>query len=347
MQAKKFIQIGAGGFGVYWCETIIPRVHAFAQPVALVDINQEALENGARILGLPKSKCYLDLETALRENTADFAVVVVPMDAHEAVIDMAIGAGLEVVCEKPLGGCMESSVRIYNKVKATGRKLSVTMSHRLEVEKQTLETMVKSGDFGKLRYVVSRLTTCRSKNPRHPEADPIRAMISNGLVHNLDTIRGVCGCNAKTVYAKGWTNPMEGYGAGPGVFAVVEMENGVHAQFEECLANAHSLDGWSDEYLRAECEFGTIEADHRRITVKSGLGFPYAAYSEYPNIEQEHWDHALVIRDFVSWLDGGPEPATSLEDSLQACALTFAAAESAKTGQPVDVQDYLKRHMGQ
>jgi len=326
---------------------IIPRISSFAQPIALVDINAEALENGARILGIAEDKCYLDLETALRENAAeaDFATVVVPMDAHEPVIDKLIGAGLDVVCEKPLGGCMESSARIYNKVKAAGRKLSVTMSHRLEVEKQTLEAMVKSGNFGPLRYVVSRLTTCRGKNSRPIADDPVGAMISNGLVHNLDTVRGICECNAKTVYAKGWTNHMEEYGARPGAFVIVEMECGVHAQFEECLGNAHSLDGWSDEYLRAECDFGTIEADHRRITVKNGLGFPYAACSEYPLIEQEYWDHALVIRDFVTWLDGGPEPATSLEDSIQCCALTFAAVESARTGNVINVQDYLKRHM--
>ena len=346
MHKKKFIHVGAGGFGVYWSEVIFPRIKSFAEPVALVDINEEALRNGAQITGLPESKCYENLETAIRENDADFVTVVVPMETHEQIIDIAINNGLDVVCEKPLGGCMESTVRIFNKVKAANRKVSVIQNHRLEIEKQTMETMIKSGDFGNLRYIVSRLTTRRNANYNRPIDDPIRGLISNGLVHNLDTIRGLSGSNAKTVYAKGWTHPMEGYGAGPGVFVILEMENGVHAQLEECFANAHSMDGWSDEYFRAECDYGTIIADHRQITVKNDLGWPYPSYSEYPLIEQDYWDHALVIHDFVKWLDGGPVPTTCLEDSVQNCALTYATVESAKTGQPVNVQEYLKKYMG-
>ena len=59
----------------------------------------------------------------------------------------------------------------------------------------------------------------------------------------------------------------------------------------------------------------------------------------------EYFDHRRLARDFCSWLDGGPEPATSLEDNMQCAALTFAALESAFTGREIDVQEFLAKHM--
>ena len=77
-EMKKMIQVGTGGFGVYWLESIIPRVSDFARLVAAVDVKEEALKNAVVLAGLPKEKCYTDLRRALKENKADFVNVVVP-----------------------------------------------------------------------------------------------------------------------------------------------------------------------------------------------------------------------------------------------------------------------------
>lgn len=337
---KKMIQVGCGGFGAYWLEVIMPRVNPFAEVVAAVDVNEAALKNAEKFVGLKPEKCYTDLQKALMENEADFVNVVVPPEFHENVIDAAIAAGVDVICEKPLGDSIESSIRICRKIKAAGRKLAVTMSHRFEVEKQTVEAMVKSGDYGKLNYVVSRLTMKRTP---HYESSP-ETLISSALIHNLDTIRGICGCNAKSVYANCWVGAPE-LSSGVSGLAIVEMENGTRAVFEESFVNGSGMDGWSDEYLRAECTNATIVADHRKVTVRSDMGYPYPKSAEIPLLEQEYWDHALIIHDFVRWLDGGDPPKTMYEENLQCCALTYAAIESVRTGQVIDVQEYLKQHM--
>ena len=69
---KKMIQVGAGGFGSYWLETIIPRVADVAELVAAVDVNQEALKSAQLLTGLPAEKCYMDLKEAIAGNAADF-----------------------------------------------------------------------------------------------------------------------------------------------------------------------------------------------------------------------------------------------------------------------------------
>jgi len=49
-----------------------------------------------------------------------------------------------------------------------------------------------------------------------------------------------------------------------------------------------------------------------------------------------------MIQKFVEWLKGGEPMETNVSDNLQSVALIFAAIESARTGQPVAVQEFLK-----
>ena len=338
---KRFIQVGTGGFGRYWCRRILPAVADVAVPVAAVDVNREALQN-AEFAGIPEENRYTDIREALKNHKADFLVLVIPPEYREEYIDLAIEYGLDVLCEKPLGASMEACVRIYNRMKKAGLKLAVTMSHRFEHEKQTVEQLVKSGSYGKLNYLVSRLNIVRGL---YANIDTVERYVTSCLVHNLDTMRGVAGANVKTVYAVYWPHVDNGEYIGWSGLTMLEMTNGVRASLEESFANGSTLDGWSDEYLRAECTDGTIIADHKRVTVRSDCGLPYPREAEMPQAKGEHWSHDRILREFVSWLDGGDAPTTCIEDNMQCAALMFAAIESAKSGQKIDVQEYLSRYL--
>ena len=60
-------------------------------------------------------------------------------------------------------------------------------------------------------------------------------------------------------------------------------------------------------------------------------------------LDQPKWANAWLIEKFVNWLDGGEPMETNIEDNLQSVALIFSAIESSKTGQSVQVQDFLAR----
>ncbi len=342
---KKFIQIGTGGFGQYWCRNVHLKMAGTTQAEAAVDVNPDALRNAVEFLHLPPEACYTDARRAFSEHRADFAVIVVPPQFHEEMIDLALEHGMDILCEKPLADTMEACCRIYRKVKKTGRKLVVTMSHRFEVEKQAVETLVKSGVYGKPNYIQSRLTLKRSCVRDVVHEDPA-SLITGGLIHNLDTVRGICGCNAQTVYADCWVfENAPDHTSGTSGMVHVRMENGVRAAFEESCANAACLNGWSDEYLRVECAGAAIIADHKKIEIRSDLGYPHARCAQIPLPQQKYWDHCLLVQQFLDWQDGGPAAPTNLEDNMQCCALTFAAVESLRTGNPVNVQEYLAKFM--
>jgi predicted dehydrogenase len=349
MTVQRFIHVGTGGWGRYWSRTVIPHLleRGIAEPVAAVDVNPDNLVNAQAGYGIDPSRCYTDAVRAFAEQPADFAIVVVPPAHHEAIIDLALAAGCHVLCEKPVADTMEASARIYHKVTRAGRKMAVTMSHRFDRDKQTLERLVRSGAYGPVSYIVGRLALNNRRfgdwgEFRHRIADPL---LIEGAVHQFGIIRGLAGANARTVYANGWNPPWGEYAGDSTALAVLEMENGVRASYEGSKTNASTMSPWDEEYWRVECRDGTLELDRRELRLLRGGPNDVPTIEPVALDEGAAWMNPLLAQRFVEWLDGGPPVATRIEDSIHDTALTMAAIESAHSGQVVDVPAYVRVHM--
>ena len=346
----RFIQIGTGGMGSAWCNFILPylvKELKVARPVAAVDINPDVHHNAINGLGLPPEKVYPEARKAFEENEADFAIIVVPPAFHEQMVDLALEFNCHILSEKPVADTMEACCRIYHKVKRAGKKMSVTMSHRFDQDKQTLEALIKSGAYGDLNYIVGRFTHECRRYPswgafRYKIADPL---LIEGSVHHFDILRALTGSNAKTVFAMTWNPPWSEFAGDSTGLVMMEMENGVRAMYEGAKANATTLNGWGHEYFRAECDKATLVLENREVKVMSHLGFPYPESMKVALKKQRKWTNEWLAELFVRWVEGGEEPPNSLEDNIQCCALLFAAIESSRTGQPVDVQAFLRDHL--
>ena len=345
----RYIQVGTGGFGAYWCRAFLPRLTELgkAVPVAAVDISPDALKNAQEHLGVPPERCYTDLSRALDENAADFLNIVVPPASHEAVVDAALAHDLHILSEKPIADTMEACCRIYRKVNAAGKKMAVTMSHRFDQDKQSLEATIKSGDYGPLNYIVHRFThNCRRFGSwgkfRHEMADPL---LVEGTVHHFDILRALSGADAETVYAQTWNPPWGEYAGDSTALINLRMTNGIHCFYEGAKANATTMNGWGHDYLRAECEHGTLELDRRKLRVlRQGEGGALVA-EDLPLLERPAWINAWLAEMFCDWLNGGPTPPNYLGDNIRCAALLFAAVESAHTGKPVHVPSFLQRYL--
>jgi len=130
-------------------------------------------------------------------------------------------------------------------------------------------------------------------------------------------------------------------------FVVVEMENGVLCQYEGAFANAATLNGWEHEYFRAECENGTAIIDNRQLTVLRGGHTGTWEVERVPLLQRPMWMNEWLTEQFLNWREGGAKSKmeTSIDDNMQCNALLFAAVESAESGQPVEVQEFLRRHL--
>jgi predicted dehydrogenase len=344
----RYIIVGTGGWGANWSKNFLPRLSDLgkAVPVAAVDVSPKSLANARENLKLPPEKCYTDMAKAFAENEADFAIVVVPPAHHEKVVDVALAHGVHILSEKPIADTMEGCCRIYKKVKAAGKKMAVTMSHRFDQDKQSLEAAVTSGIHGRLNYVVHRFThNCRKFGDwgefRHKIPD---TLLVEGSVHHFDIHRALAGANGKTVYAVTWNPPWGEYAGDSTGLVTVVMENGVKVSYEGAKANASTMNGWTNDYIRAECEHGTLELDSRKLRVLRGGAWEKPLSEDLPLLQQPVWQNAWLAEMFCDWLRGERDNhPTNLDDNLQCCALLFAAIESAHTGKVVDVQQYLRR----
>lgn len=351
--AYKMIVVGIGAMGRAWCERMLPpNIHdGLIEVVAAVDLNPDALQHARQSLGLRADQCYTDLEKAFNEVKADCCAVITSPDRHELVVDQALAHDMHILSEKPIADTLEASLRIASKVRAAGKKMGVTMSHRFDQDKTTLRHLLRSGHYGTLDYLVCRFTCdCRQHGAwghfRHDIVDPLMV---EGSVHHLDLLADLAGAKCDTLYAQTW-NPSWGEFAGDSQgLVLMHFENGARALYEGAKTNAVSLNGWANEYIRAECEGATLTLSNRQIEyfaydatkknrrAREGEGEPI------PLLEQPKWANTWLIEQFVQWLDGGEPMETNVEDNLQSVALIFAAIESSRTGQPVKVQEYLQQ----
>lgn len=355
--ALKVIQIGTGGHGAYWCREYLPPLIAkgLVEVVAAVDTNPAALIHAKEGLDLSDDQCYIDIEAAMAKHRVDFCTIVVPPAYHEHIVDLAIKHEMHILSEKPIADTLEGSIRIVDKVKSSGLKMGVTMTHRFDQDKTSLRHVIRNGYYGKLDYLSCKYSGDYRKfgsarDYRHEMLDPLMIEMA---VHHLDILADLAGDVCETIYAETW-NPAWGQFSGDSQgIVVMKMKNGVRAVYEGANTNAVGLNNWGNEYIRAECEKATLVLNHRRIE-----HFPYNDHGvnatnregqgeEIALEQQEHWGNEWLIKQFVDWLGGGPPMETNVEDNLQSIALVFAAIESVRNGCPINVQAFLQESIDQ
>ena len=343
-----YVHIGVGGFGQHWCTTVLPRLRelGLAEPIAAVDIDPSALAKAKQQLGLGDDHLYTSAQQALSERRPDFITIVVPPAAHEEMVRLAVAHGCHILSEKPIADTMAASCRIYRMVKDAGLRMAVTMSHRFDQDKQTLERRIHSGEYGRLDYLVGRNTwTCRRRGQwgtfRYDIDDPL---LVEGTVHHFDIMRSLSGADAQSVHCLAWNPAWSEFQGDAQGLMLVEMTNGVKVFYEGAKANASQLNGWAQDYWRAECEEATLVLDRRQLHTIRDLDGEHVEQA-VPLDDQPAWTNAWLAQMFCEWLLGGEPPPNSLDDNIQCVALLFAAIESAHTGRTVDVQAFLGRHL--
>lgn len=349
---KKVIHVGVGTFGRRWCTEFLATNVAdrTIEVVALVDVNPQALAFGRAALKLPESACYTDPRKAFAERKADFCTIVVPPNFHEAIVDVALEFGVDILCEKPIADTMEASARIVRKVKAAGRRMAVTMSHRFDQDKTTLRQIVRSGQLGAVNSVSCRYFADLREHMawgalfRHTMEDPL---MIEGAVHHLDLVSDFAGAQCLSLTATTWKPAWAKYAGDTDGIVMMTFLNGARGVYEGSSSAAVGLNDWSKEYVRVDCEFGTAILNNREIEIftRSDLVRQRCREGQGQKVQlitQPKWLNTWLIEKFCRWLDGGPQMETHVEANLHAAALIFAGIESARKGQSIDVQEYIR-----
>lgn len=348
---KKVIHVGVGTFGRRWCREFLAAniADGTVEVVAVVDVDPEALRLGGELLSLPAERCYTDPNEAFAQNQADFCTIVVPPAFHEAIVDVAIAHGVDILSEKPIADSMAGSLSVARKVKEAGRKMAVTMSHRFDQDKTTLRQLVHSGRIGKVNTVSCRYQADMRGHLgwgalfRHTMDDPL---MIEGAVHHLDLVADLAGAPCKTIYASTWKPGWAEYQGDTDGIVVMTFANGARGVYEGSSTTAVGLNDWYKEYVRVDGELGTAILNNREIELFTRLDIKRQRHREgqgqkIPLLEQPKWLNTWLIERFCHWLDGGPAMETHVAANVHASALVFGGIESQRRGQAIDIAAYI------
>lgn len=328
----KLIQVGIGAFGWSWARIV--KESDYWEAVAYVDLDEERLRKAAIQYNLPKSRCYTDLDEALRRVEADAVLVVVPPAAHAEVAIRSLKAGLHVLVEKPLADTMENAKRVVAEAEKRNLKLMVSQNYRFRRGARTVRRILETGKVGEPSYAVVNFHKAphfggfREKMP-HP-------LLTDMAIHHFDLMRYVFNSDPISLYAETWKPKWSWFEGDPCAVVVVNMEGDLRVTYVGSWVSLGWETTWDGDW-RIECSNGGIHWNEIVKVNSKGLKGSF----EEESVSMPVRDRGYSLYEFADAITQNREPETSGEDNLKSLAMVFAALESAKSGKRILVEDYL------
>ena len=109
-------------------------------------------------IGVAEGRCYpsgqvLIEAEAQRQDGAEVVAIMTPNDSHFQFAMLALSAGLDVVCDKPMTNTLEEAQAIHQRVKETGLVFCLTHNYTGYPMVRQARAMVLDGQLGEIRLV--------------------------------------------------------------------------------------------------------------------------------------------------------------------------------------------------
>jgi predicted dehydrogenase len=316
----------------------------------LVEPDPARLTELGDFLNLPQHARFTDAQEAFAAVDADFCCIVTPPDAHQEAVALACARAMPILTEKPVADTPEACAAIARAVRDAGVKKLVTQNYRYTRRILTLKAAVAS--LGPVNYAVARYASDYRRRGAWAE---FRHQMRHGLlieggIHHFDPLRNLTVADCATIAGWDW-NPglargdaaswrgSDSFDAEACALFTLRMTDGAFASYEGNNLAAGKTNSWHGEHYRVECEAGAavLDRDHTvRIEERTPSGTLQTR--EAAPVDVEWGNHQAIAAQFLDWLDGGPEPPTTLSDNLQSMAMMFGAIRASETGTAQDVQ---------
>jgi myo-inositol 2-dehydrogenase / D-chiro-inositol 1-dehydrogenase len=308
--------IGAGLMGTTHVRTLGGAV-ATAEVVAISDAVADSAERLAREAGV--DRVTTDALELIHEPAVEAVVIASTAETHEPFVLACFEAGKPVLCEKPLAATPAAARRVLEAEAALGRRLvQVGFMRRFDPAYVELKAHVDAGAVGR-----PVLLHCAHRNPSVPPGFGTHMILTDSLVHDVDTLRWLLGEEVArvTVFA-----PRPSSRAPAGVqdplVAVLETDAGTHVDVEAFVNAQYAYD------IRCEVvgETGTA-ALATPDSVELPMGFQQRFAAAYAG-ELEGWVAAIA---------GGTSAGASAWDGYAASVTCEAAVQALDSGRPTEV----------
>lgn len=307
---------------------------------------------------------YKDLESACADPDADALMICTPNYTHFDVLEVAATSGKPIFLEKPMATTLADSQRIVEIARDYESFIQVGLQYRYKAP--YVEARHEALD----RQTLGEIRTVSMSEYRPPFLDKVDQWnkfeeYSGGTLvekccHYFDLMNMFAGAEPTRVYASGGQafNFSEFVRDGrradidDHAFVTIDYRNGVRGNFTLNMFSPHFHEelviGGSQGRLVANERFDFLRSDAAESSVAIELGENGASRETvlgYASVIEQSGHHGATYFEHVAFmdrLDGLETDAATPMQGLWSIIVATAAQESIKTGQSVDIDNFIE-----
>lgn len=333
---KKFrlLIVGCGVISVEWLDVLSLRTDCHI--AALVDTNPAAAEARKAEYKLD-CEIYADFDTALSQVKPDIVIVLANAPAHCSIALKALHAGCDVFSEKPMCMSREEGLQLLSAVRETGKVLNIMQNRRFLPAIRALRHAVQNGALGKIWMVCSEIYVNADLGGRRNELE--FPMLQDQAIHSFDSARFILGADAKNVYCHSYNPEGSRYiGDGSGA-CIFEMDNDAVLVYNAVMDTNVMKTAWHSQWRIIGTKGTAVwngfdDLPEAEFVAESGKRVRLDPPADWNGVS---W-FAGAIGEMLCALREGRPSESECAGNYGSVAMTFAAIESARSGQRVDVK---------
>lgn len=351
-QPLRFAVVGAGAIS-YAHFRAIQSLPGKAVLTAVADIRPEAVAQASEQYGIPG---FPSLTALLQGIDVDVVCICTPPNVHGDLAIEAMGAGKDVIIEKPADVNVAATDRIIAASAETGRRASVISQHRFDDSIRVVKQAADAGRFGRLTRAAAQVRWWRPQE--YFDILPWRASMAvtgggalmSQSIHTLDLMLWVMG-EVEEVFAYSATlaHTME---IEDTLSAVLTFRNGAIGVVEASIASYPGLSARLE--VAGDRGSAIIDADHLTYFHAAEPGEEtglYGAFGDTNRANRElpatptgdtHQDpsklssaHARQIEDFIDAIVKGRHYMNDIEEARKTMCVIEAIHRSVREHRPV------------
>lgn len=334
--AIEMIIAGMGSRGRDWVREV--RNSTAFKLTAVVEVEQNALEDVSRTLSIPPQQCFTSLETAIGETGSQAVIVATPADVHVEPVETALQHGQAVMVEKPFTLCLSDAVKLVELAEQKKLPLLVAQNYRYLRSFRTARRLIADGTLGSVNLV-----TCQYFRPAH-EMAPWLARLNHSVlwgmgVHHLDALRHALGKEAIGVAAESFARPNGKLPPGASMQAMLSFEGDTRVLYSASYeSSGHEFFEKGQEfYTRFVGDRGTLHVFQRWLIWCESGKLPRPVRRGPRKVSEEQ----NLLQQLERAVLHGEPAEVSGRDNLKTMALLEACVRSAANHTWINPQDLL------
>ncbi|MDO8586256.1 MAG: Gfo/Idh/MocA family oxidoreductase [Armatimonadota bacterium] len=209
---KRYVQVGIGGRGEWYYQTLINQYREHCELVGACDSNEGRLKmhlDWARAKGV-EVKGYSDKEfdKMIAETKPDRVIITTRDCYHDEYVCRALELGCDAITEKPMTTDEHKCQRIIDTQRRTGKKVTVTFNYRYAPPRLQVKDLLMSGVVGDVMSVDYHYLLAYPHGGDYFRRWHRNKANSGGLMvhkatHHFDLVNWFLSSVPETVFAKG------------------------------------------------------------------------------------------------------------------------------------------------